>query len=128
MKSHVKFERGDNMNELRIETSLSMEEIEENTRNIDLLAGLQDTLEEIKAYQRGEEVPGLVVHERTLPDVDAAQVRKSLSLTQRAFAAILGVSCRTVEAWESGRSNPTPTARKLMYLIQEDHSLLAKLQ
>lgn len=116
------------MNELRIETSLSMEEIEENTRNIDLLAGLQDTLEDIKAWKRGEEVPGLVVHERSLPDVDAAEVRKSLSLTQRAFAAVLGVSCRTVESWESGRSNPAPTAKKLMYLIREDPTLVGKLQ
>ena len=116
------------MDELQVKTSLSMEEIEENTKDIDLLAGLQDTLEEIKAWKRGEEIPGLIIHERTLPDVDAAEIRKSLSLTQRAFAAILGVSCRTVEAWENGRSNPTPTARKLMYLIQEDHSLVQKLQ
>lgn len=115
------------MDELRLETSLSMEEIEENTKDIDLLAGLQDTLDEIKAWKRGEEVPGMVVHERTLPDVDAVEIRKSLSLTQRAFAAVLGVSCRTVESWESGRSNPTPTARKLLYLIQEDNSLVQKL-
>ena len=116
------------MDELRLETSLSMEEIEENTKDIDLLAGLKSTLEEVKAWKRGEEVPGLVVHDRTLLDLDVAEVRKSLSLTQRAFAAILGVSCRTVEAWESGRSNPTPMARKLLYLIQEDSSLVQKLQ
>lgn len=119
------------MSDLILETSLSVEEMEAAERSInetDLLAGLQSTLEEAKAWKRGEEVPGLVVRERSLPEVDAAAVRKSLSLTQRAFASILGVSCRTVEAWESGRSNPTPTARKLLYLIQEDHSLISKLQ
>lgn len=116
------------MDELQVKTSLSMEEIEENTKDIDLLAGLQDTLEEIKAWRRGEEVPGLVIHERTLLDVDAAEVRKSLSLTPRAFAAVLGVSCQMVEAWESGQSSPTPMAQKLLYLIQEDHSLVQKLQ
>lgn len=116
------------MDELVLETSLTPEEIEENFKDFDLFSSLKAGLEDALAYQRGEEVPGLVVHERTLPDVDAAEVRKDLSLTQRAFAAILGVSCRTVEAWESGRSNPTPTARKLMYLIQEDHSLVQKLK
>lgn len=115
------------MDELVLETSLTPEEIAENFKSFDLTAALDETLREIKAWKRGEDVPGLVVHERTLPDVDAAEIRKSLSLTQRAFAVILGVSCRTVEAWESGRSNPTPTARKLMYLIQEDHSLVQKL-
>ncbi len=115
------------MDELILRSSLTPEEIAENFKDFDLTAALHDTLDEIEAYQRGEDVPGMVVHERTLPDVDAAQIRKSLSMTQRAFADILGVSCRTVEAWESGRSNPAPTARKLMYLIQEDHSLVQKL-
>ena len=116
------------MDEIKLETPLSIEEVEDNFHDFDLFSELKQGLEEALAYQRGEEVPGLVVHERSLPDVDAAEVRRSLSLTQRAFAAVLGVSCRTVEAWESGRSNPTPTAKKLMYLIQEDHSLVAKLQ
>lgn len=116
------------MDELVIGTSLSMEEIEDNFKDFDLFSALEQSLGEALAYQRGEEVPGLAVHERTVPDVDAAEVRKSLSLTQRAFAAVLGVSCRTVEAWESGRSNPAPTARKLMYLIREDPSLVSKLQ
>ena len=41
---------------------------------------------------------------------------------------VLGVSPRTVEAWESGKSTPSPTAKKLMYLISLDHSLVQKLQ
>lgn len=116
------------MANLRLETPLSMEEIEENFEDFDLFSSMEEGLEAALAHHRGEEVPGLVVHERTLPDVDAAEVRRSLSLTQRAFAAVLGVSCRTVESWESGRSSPTLMARKLMYLIQEDHSLIQKLQ
>ena len=55
------------------------------------------------------------------------EVRTSLSMTQKSFANILGVSCRTVEAWECGKSTPTPTAKKLIYLIQQDHSLVDKL-
>lgn len=56
------------------------------------------------------------------------EARKSLSMTQESsFANILGVSCRTVEAWECGKSTPTPTAKKLIYLIQQDHSLIDKL-
>lgn len=115
------------MDDLILGTPLSQDEIEKNFKDFDLFSSLEQGLKEAVAYQHGEEVPGIIVHERTLPDVDAAEIRKSLSLTQRAFAVILGVSCRTVEAWESGRSNPTPTARKLMYLIQEDHSLVQKL-
>ncbi len=116
------------MSDLRLETPLSMEEIEANFKDYDLFSSMEEGLEDALAHHRGEEVPGMVIHERTFPDVDAAEVRKSLSLTQRTFAAVLGVSCRTVESWESGRSSPTLMARKLMYLIQEDHSLIQKLQ
>lgn len=116
------------MDELKFETPLSLDEVEKSFKDFDLFSDLKEGLGEALAYRCGEEVPGIVVRKRTLPDVDAAAIRKSLALTQRAFAAILGVSCRTVEAWESGRSDPTPTARKLLYLIQEDHSLIQKLQ
>ena len=52
---------------------------------------------------------------------------RALNLTQKSFASILGVSSRTVEAWEAGKSNPSPTARNLIYLISQDHSLIQKL-
>ena len=58
------------MDELRFETPLSVEEIEENFKDFDLFSSLKESLEEALAYQRGEEVSGLIVHERTLPDVD----------------------------------------------------------
>ena len=48
-------------------------------------------------------------------------------MTQKAFASVLGVSPRTVEAWEAGRTEPTPTAKKLIYLIEQDNSLVQKL-
>ena len=56
------------MKELILKTPLSMEEIKENFRNFDLDAALQEALDAIDAYHRGEEGPGLVVHERSLPD------------------------------------------------------------
>lgn len=59
--------------------------------------------------------------------INEAEVGKMLSMAQKAFANVIGVSCRTVEAWECGKSTPTPTARKLIYLIQQDHSLIKKL-
>ena len=41
--------------------------------------------------------------------------------------ACIDATTRTVEAWESGKSTPTPTAKKLMHLIDQDHSLVQKL-
>lgn len=115
------------MSELKLESSLSVEEVEENFKDVDFFSGLMDGLQDALSYAKGEPSEGTVARKRSLPVVNVSEIRASLSMTQRAFAELLGVSCRTVEAWESGRNTPTPTAKKLMFLIQEDHSLVYKL-
>ena len=115
------------MAELRFESSLTMEEIEDNFKDIDFFSGIMDGLQEALAYEKGKAAADTFARKRSLPNVNVAEVRSALSMTQRAFAELLGVSCRTVEAWEAGKSTPTPTAKKLMFLIQEDHSLIQKL-
>ena len=101
------------MSEKIFKTSLSMEEIENNFKDTNFFDGVMEGLEEALAYEKGT--------------AKSETIANALSMTQKAFANVLGVSCRTVEAWESGRSNPTPTAKKLMFLISQDHSLIQKL-
>ena len=115
------------MSELKFKSSLSMEEIENNFKNVDFFSGIMDGLTEALAYTKGKATTDTFVRKKSLPTVNVSEVRAALSMTQKTFAEVLGVSCRTVEAWESGKSTPTPTAKKLMYLIQEDHSLVQKL-
>lgn len=115
------------MSEITFQSSLTIEEIEKNFENVDFFGGLMEGLEEAVAYSRGKASAETFARKRSLPAINVVAIRESLCMTQKAFAAVLGVSCRTVEAWESGKSNPTPTAKKLMFLIQEDHSLIDKL-
>lgn len=49
-------------------------------------------------------------------------------MTQKAFADVLGFSKRTVEAWETERSTPSPTAKNLLYLISRKPDLVLMLQ
>lgn len=115
------------MNELVFKSNLTMEEIEKNFSEMDFFSGLMDGLEEALAYSKGKASVETFIRKRSLPSVNVVEIRESLCMTQKSFASVLGVSCRTVEAWESGKSNPTPTAKKLMFLIQEDHTLIEKL-
>lgn len=59
----------------------------------------------------------------TLPDKlssnDVASIRHMHHLTQKELADGLGVSKRTVEAWETGRNNVTGTASKLLCLLRQ---------
>lgn len=115
------------MSELHFKSSLSMKEIEDNFKDIDFFSGITEGLNEALAYEKGKANAETFARKHSLPDVNVTDIRTSLCMTQKNFASVLGVSTRTVEAWECGKSTPTPTAKKLLYLIQTDPSLVEKL-
>ena len=106
----------------------SMEEIERNFKDADFFNGIREGLEEALAYEKGKASAETIARKRSLPDVDVKAERESLDMTQKAFANVLGVSKRTVEAWETGRSTPSPTAKNLIYLISQKPDLVLMLQ
>ncbi len=115
------------MEALKLKSKYSEEEILANFEGVDFFDGIMAGLEEALAYEKGTAKAETFARKRSLPQIDVAGTRKSLSMSQKSFAEILGVSKRTVEAWEIGKSNPTPTAVNLIYLISQDHTLADKL-
>lgn len=63
------------------------------------------------AILRGEIEPSRKF-EVTLPD--AKSIRAQNKLTQRQFAAMLGISVKTLRNWEQGRRTPEGPARVLL--------------
>lgn len=53
-------------------------------------------------------------------------IRNTVGASQALFANIMGVSVKTVEAWESGRNQPDGAARRLLSMIQADPDLPTK--
>ena len=47
-------------------------------------------------------------------DPDVAAIRKEYGLSQAKFAALLGISVRTLQNWEQGRRHPRGPARVLL--------------
>ena len=47
-------------------------------------------------------------------------IRKNTGMTQVLFAKYMGVSVKTVEAWESGRNHPEGTACRLLSMTRID--------
>ncbi|WP_321964666.1 helix-turn-helix domain-containing protein [Paraburkholderia sp. J7] len=58
----------------------------------------------------------------------AALARASAGLSQSAFAALLGVSTRTLQDWEQGRRQPTGAAQTLLRLAVAHPEALRALQ
>ena len=74
-----------------------------------------DGLREIKAGEQGRVV--------TVPSVSS--IRQKTGLSQSRFAALLGVSVRTLQDWEQGRRAPSGAARTLLMVADRNpHALL----
>jgi putative transcriptional regulator len=77
-------------------------------RNIgeEILNGIR----EIKSGKMGRVV--------NLPPV--AEIRKKTGLSQTRFAALLGVSVRTLQDWEQNRRSPSGAARTLLLIAHKN--------
>ena len=93
-----------------------------------LFNGIKKGLEETLAYEKGKASGEMIARKRSLPAVDVKAERESLDMTQKAFANVLGVSRRTVEACETGRSTPSPTAKDMIYLVSQKPDLVLMLR
>jgi putative transcriptional regulator len=59
---------------------------------------------------------------------DIKLIRKKTGLSQVVFAGSLGVSPKTVEAWENGRNKPEGASRRLLEIVRDDPSFLKRFQ
>ena len=59
---------------------------------------------------------------------DIKRIRKNTGLSQVMFASSLGVSPKTVEAWENGRNKPYGASRRLLEIVKDDPSFLQRFQ
>ncbi len=66
------------------------------------------TMSDIVAFEKVE-LDGTRV--TTVEAVSPADVRKKLNFNRPQFARLIGVSERTLEGWEQGRTKPTGAAR-----------------
>ena len=80
----------------------------------------REILEGLRELKRGE--IGRVV---TLPAV--ASIRARTGLSQAKFAALLGVSVRTLQDWEQGRRAPSGAARTLLMIADKNPQALLEV-
>lgn len=86
----------------------------------DIKTGLNQAIEyeqgKLKARTTTLEIAPLA----TFDSSEIKTIRQSTGLTQKKFASFIGVSVKTVEAWESGRNHPDGAACRLLALTKSD--------
>ncbi len=91
-----------------------------------IIKGLNEAVE----YEKGNiNAKTASISVAPLPDInssDIKNIRQSLDMTQMIFAAVMGVSVKTVEAWEAGTNTPSGTARRMLFLLKTDPKIPEK--
>ena len=91
----------------------------------DIAQELRDDLEMLKAAKDGK----VKLREHTFVEVaPPVEIRTRLKLSQHDFAAMIGVSIRTVQEWEQGRSHPSGPASALLRIADQEPEVFLKLR
>lgn len=89
-----------------------------------IMTGLTEAVEDAQSTDkklRRRVVTIVPVKEYSASEIQA--IRKSTGLSQRLFAGYMGVSDKTVEAWESGKNRPSGAASRLLTMMEMDADL-----
>lgn len=93
-----------------------------------IIQGLKEAVD----YENGKsEAKSVKCTVNPVPDFSPKQIKEarlSLGMTQVTFSAVMGVSTKTVEAWESGTNKPIGSARRLLSLLTEDPAVLSRCE
>lgn len=84
----------------------------------ELMTGLNEAV----AIERGKLKGRTTVYEiqpvKKYNNTQIKNIRTSVGMTQILFANYMGVSCKTVEAWEKGTNHPTGSACRLISMLE----------
>lgn len=92
-----------------------------------IVTGLSEAIEDIKSEEK--KLKRHTVSIMPVKDYDAKEIkniRKKTGLSQKLFAGYMGVSAKTVEAWEAGTNRPSGTASRILNMLEMDAELIVK--
>ncbi|MCL2775602.1 MAG: helix-turn-helix domain-containing protein [Oscillospiraceae bacterium] len=99
--------------------------------DFNLYESIKQGLTEAIEYERGN-LPNVRVDKVTISPLNTysgseiREIRIQQKMTQRLFAEAMGVSIKTVEAWEAGTNTPSGVASRMLGLLKQDNGLFEK--
>lgn len=89
----------------------------------DIINGLQEAIEYEKGKRKLKTVKVSLKPIKKYQADEIKSIRIMLGMSQALFAGFMGVSPKTVEAWESGRNIPDGPASRILSFVQMDPKL-----
>ena len=98
---------------------MTEEELIERDKKRDIGAELLESVKEMMADRRARETH--------VELTSATEARHRVGLSQAEFAALLGVSKRTLQDWEQGRREPSGAAKALIEIAMKRPDVLVEV-
>ena len=86
----------------------------------DLKTGLQEAVDFEKGQGQAKTRILMIEPVKKYTNEEIKRIRNKSGMTQSVFANYLGVSKKTVEAWELGRTHPTGPAYRLINILEQE--------
>ena len=86
----------------------------------DLKEGLQEAIDYERGKGSAKRTTYVIDPVKKYSNVDIKKIRTRAGMTQAVFADYLGVSPKTIEAWELGRTHPTGPANRLLDILAQN--------
>lgn len=90
-----------------------------------IIGGLEEAIQDAKSEEKKLNrriVTIIPVKEYTA--VEVKEIRQRTGLSQKLFASYIGVSLKTVEAWEAGRNHPSGAASRILHMMEMNPELV----
>jgi len=94
-----------------------------------IMRGLNEAID----YERGNKGSARSVKLSIKPvadfnNKDIKRIRQKTGMSQAMFASSIGVSTKTVEAWENGRNKPEGASRRMLEIIRDEPEFVNRFQ
>lgn len=86
----------------------------------DLKQGLQEAIDYEKGQGKARAKTYMILPIKEYSNTEIRDIRMKAGMTQSVFASYMGVSKKTVEAWECGRTHPTGPVFRLLDILAAD--------
>ena len=92
-----------------------------------IMAGLTEAVEDAKGGEKNLQRHTISIAPVKVFDAEEVRkIRKNTGLSQKLFAGYMGVSTKTVEAWEAGTNRPSGAASRILSMLEMDAELITK--
>ncbi|MCC6095753.1 MAG: helix-turn-helix domain-containing protein [Eubacterium sp.] len=89
-----------------------------------IITGLKEALADAQGKEKLQKRTVTIIPVKQYSASEIKEIRKKTNFSQKLFAEYVGVSDKTVEAWESGRSHPAGSSSRILSLIDQDSNFI----